>query len=319
MFVCGFVPWYVGKEDGVHFPVVLPLGSFSWYVETVNKTGCEQGREPPCKRRSWQVYRYRVQILHGNLQESAVEIIEYIPPRMGALTSPLTQVFRQYQILCQTKKLLLSVARHNSVKHIYFTEEVKYNDMGASSGITLLDEFRRYTLTGKASEHSRLKSRIGDSISNVNDANIHWVREEFEQDCQTKTHVLPPNMEAHEMQSINLDDYIRIQDQVYDHQVHLFFNLPHAIANTSSRDRSRQEEHTLSEEQYTNIRSICNFLQTVAENTYSVIYDTSHVQIALKARPRLAIHSSDDVKKLFECGVFTSRDTVRLRQLFFPD
>jgi len=169
------------------------------------------------------------------------------------------------------------VARHNSVKHINFTEEVNNNDMGASSGITLLDEFRRYTLTGKASEHSRLKSRVGDSISNINDANIHWVCEEFEQDCQTKTHVLPPNIEAHEMQSINLDDYTRIQDQVYDRQVHLFFNLPHAIANTSSRDRSKQEEHTLSEEQYTSIRRICNFLQTVAENTYSVTsYMTPH-------------------------------------------
>jgi hypothetical protein len=219
----------------------------------------------------------------------------------------------------QVKEMLLSVAQYNSKKHIYFTEKVKFNEMGSSSGITLLDEFRRYTLTGKSSDTSRLKSRVGDSISNINDANIYWVREEFEQDAQTKTHVLPPNMEANEMQGITVDEFIRVQHQLYDHQVHLLFNLPHAITNISSRDRSKQEDHTLSEEQYANIRGLCDFLQRVAETTYADIYDAPHVQCVLRARPRLSIGNSDDVKKLFECGVFTQRDAFALRHMFLPN
>ena len=37
----------------------------------------------------------------------------------------------------------------------------------------------------------------------------------------------------------------------------------------------------------------------------------------LQARPRLSIDSADDVKKLVECGVFSAKDNIKIRDLFF--
>ena len=53
-----------------------------------------------------------------------------------------------------------------------------------------------------------------------------------------------------------------------------------------------------------------------AEQTYSAIFSAPRVQVRLRARPRLAMNSADDVKKLFECGVFTQRDVFQLRTMF---
>ena len=37
MYVCGFIPWYTSELDGTRFPVVLPLGSFTWTVEQTER------------------------------------------------------------------------------------------------------------------------------------------------------------------------------------------------------------------------------------------------------------------------------------------
>ena len=75
----------------------------------------------------------------------------------------------------------------------------------------------------------------------------------------------------------------------------------------------------LLDEQYTNIRCICDFLEKLGEDTYRIIYKTTHVKFSLRARPRLSISNADDIKKLTEAGILTQRDTFKLRRMFLEN
>ena len=33
MYMCGFVPWIIVRENGIPVPKVVPIGSFTWSVE----------------------------------------------------------------------------------------------------------------------------------------------------------------------------------------------------------------------------------------------------------------------------------------------
>jgi len=269
------------------------------------------------RRRASDVYRYRVTMLHGDIEESRVQIIDWLPPRPNATASPLHEIFQAYSELHATRARLKAVAAYNSQKHVYFTGQIAPGQLGSTGSLNLLDEFRRYTITGKHSmlpPHMRMWANDDRRLESVNDAHLHWIRNQFED--STATHVLPPNVEAHEMQPISVDDYLMQQENDFQHTVHAFCNLPYSIARSSVSDQATQHEQLLSEEQYTNIRSLCNFLQTVAEHTYAKIFAAPRVQVRLCARPRLAMNNADDVKKLFECGMFTQRDVFRLRTMF---
>ena len=323
IYVCGFVPWYEGICDGIKVPKVLPLGSYVWRVEAqVDMTGRKQDAEEERARKRYKrdMYVYRISILHGEVKEEAVNIINYVPPRLNAPISPMQGLFFKYLTLQAATQMMHEISQFNSKKHVLFTEKINFNELGTTSGIALLDEFRQYTLTGKFSERdsTRFRTRTGQVLSNVNDANHFWVQDQFN-DADFIRHILPPNMEATEMQQIVIDDYFLQQSGWFDHAVHMFFDLPYSITTQSTRrDRmTNQETRVLSEEQYTNIRCLCDFLQSVGEATYVKLYTCKDCTFYLQARPRLSIDSADDVKKLVECGVFSVKDNVKIRDLFF--
>jgi hypothetical protein len=205
------------------------------------------------------------------------------------------------------------VAVQNSQRHMYFSEKLNMGELGAPSGIHLLDEFRRYSITGKHSD-IRMRANTGNNLHTVNDAHIHWIQDVFHDVAET--HVLPPNVEAHEMQKMEVDEFLLAQDSNFMHAVHVFFDLPYSVSVHSVQDRTKAAEHILSEEQYTNVRALCDFLQTVAEKTYKEVYKTVDVTVAISARPRLSVNGTDDVKTLFECGALTARDIASIRQQF---
>lgn len=324
--VCGFVPWIVAEQDGARFPRVLPLGCFAWHVEVVSDATVdahiERGNGNPegsKRRRVSDVYRYRVTIMHGDIDESRVRIIDWMPPRAGAAcVSPLQGVYENYIFTQQTREMLHNIAMHNCRKHIYFSEQINTQQLNATSGLNLLDDFRRYALTGERAAapagHVRMQANNGRPLNSANDAHMHWIHETF--DHAIAAHVLPPNTEAHEIQPIAIDDHHLHQDTVFQHTVHTYFDLPYSVARSTITEKATQHEQLLSEEQYTNIRNMCNFLQFAAERTYTEIFKVSRVQVRLRARPRISMSSADDVKKLFECQVFTQRDVFQLRSMF---
>lgn len=313
-FVCGFVPWYIVDDHGMRYPCVLPLGSFTWSSEVASKS-LDVPSGGGKRRKLHEVYRYKIDIVHGDVHVSKVHIYNFTPPRIGATCSPMHSLYELYLEVRQYRQMLNNIVSYNSRKHVYFSEKINFNELGSSSGLSLLDEFRRYTVTGKASDRDvKMFTQRGKLLNSVNDAHMHWINNQFDDDIQK--HVLPPNMEAHELQSVDVDEFIKNQDLIFQHQVHMFFDLPYSIGARSALEKVHQTEHLLSEEQYTNIRCLCDFLQKLAGTVYSDIFDTENVEVTLRARPRLTLTGADDIKKLFECNVLTQRDAFKLRNMF---
>ena len=272
------------------------------------------------KHHKSELYEYKLSMLHGDVEESAVHIIPYMPARINAPISPIQGLFFRYITLQNSLQMMQDMASFNSQKHCLFSEKISFNELVTTSGIAQLDEFRHYTITGKFTERdsTRFRTRTGQMLSNINYTNYYWIDSEFRDD-NLIPHILPPNLEAKEMSQIPIDDYLLQQSGWFEHAVHMFFDLPYSITTQSTRrDRmTNQETRVLSEEQYTNIRCLCDFLQTVGETTYNKMYGCTDSDFFLQARPRLSIDSADDVKKLVECQVFSAKDHVKIKSLFF--
>jgi hypothetical protein len=160
----------------------------------------------------------------------------------------------------------------------------------------------------------RMRSSHGASLHSVNDAHIHWIKDVFQDVAQT--HMLPPNVQAFECKKMEIDPLLGEVDVKFMHAVHVFFDLPYSVSVHSVRDSTKAAEHVLSEEQYTNVRALCDFLQELAGQAYSKLYKTTDVSVTIRARPRLSFNNTDDVKTLMECGALTARDMVQIRQQF---
>ena len=145
------------------------------------------------------------------------------------------------------------------------------------------------------------------------------MQDTFAEEPQLKAHVLPPNTNLTELNSVAIDEYMRTFEYEYMQYVHLFFDLPVAIVNQSSTDKSKHSQHLLSDEQYTNIKALCDILQFVATESYGKCFKTQRAQVKLTARPRLTINSVDDLKTLAEGGVMTMSDMRQMRKKFLLD
>lgn len=350
MHVCGFVPWYVCSKNGISVPVVLPLGSFTWAVEPVDSMQFDQrhgsslsnyklnsslnndssdealqNRDRTTKRRKTAVYRYVVTMTHSDLREQDIHILEYVPPspvsRHGlGVISPVIDLYSRYTLTQKCNEMLGQAASYNNQRHVILTEQLDLKEQ-TTSGIQLLDEFRRYAISGthptsSTSVIQRLRARDATPLQSVTEATHRWIRDSFETEESVKTHILPPNVNAQELQNITIDDHIKNCMREFNESVHVYFDLPCAFASSHTQDRTENTEYMLNEEQYTNIRTLCDFLQNVAETAYNFIFKTENCVVQLRAKPRLSLKCADDVKKLVECGVFTQRDLMKLRQMF---
>ena len=61
-----------------------------------------------------------------------------------------------------------------------------------------------------------------------------WIHESFESEESVKTHILPPNVNAHELQNIITDDYSKNCVREFNESVHVYFDLPCAFASTNT-------------------------------------------------------------------------------------
>ena len=140
-FACGFVPYIVRTRDGLPYFKVLPMGSFTWTIEQSKN------------RRDIAPLVYKVRCKSGFVEEIDIHTVEYVSPRQiesatdEAAHSPLAHILNLFMLherqLCQINES----NAWNSNKHIAVTEKIDLKDP-TTSGLQLLDELRRYNLSG---------------------------------------------------------------------------------------------------------------------------------------------------------------------------
>lgn len=310
-FMCGFVPFVVRKQNGVFVPMALPLGTFTWTVE-------------PAPERSSKILQYKVRIIKGNVKEEDVKIHEMVTPAgvVDELQSPLAALLEHHMRLQEVLNVSVAIEKHNAQKHILISETIDLKDQ-TTNGIMLLDEFRRYNISGwhpAAAQATALRMKTingGAKTQSVNDANMHWVQSQFEDDKSVHATMLPPNMSVTELQNIRRENDLEQERNHWSSLVHSFFDIPSPEAPQGKVNSA--EANLLSREQFTNIRYICDMLERVVETAYKECYETKHhVVCKIDPQSRLSVNTTEDVKKLVESGMLDPSDKNRVRQMFMP-
>jgi len=330
-FVCGFCAFHVRRDRDVPLPFVLPLGSFSWQVEP-----CESHS----KRRKYEdgspLCRYRIQILHGNIRDSDVHVINFDPPMfvcpargrepdaLYELQTPLAHILEKFEIVRTFMRVVFECGKWNIDKHLVVTEKLDLKDQ-TTSGIHLLDEFRRYSLAGTHG-HMRdgilkLRTRDNKDLSSINDAAMHWMQDQFNQGQKdAKVHMLPPNMEVQELTNINYGSDLQFFQEDFLTSVYAFFDLPR-VKDVGTSQASAAGNDAMTRQQYLNVLHLCRHLEHVAEAAYAVSFhlDMHDVTFTITPQNRLEINSAADVKALCDADVFPVHQRSKLQKLYHLD
>ncbi len=321
-FICGFCAIYIRKPHGVALPYVMPMGSFTWSIEV---NGAHSKRRKYDNGNS--VCRYKIEVVHGPISENDIHVVNWRDPVLFntstlAVHSPIDHLLTKFERLEKTFQVLTECNKWNSEKHVAITESVDLKDQ-TTSGIQLLDEMRRYTLTGQHGHGPtgvmRMKSRDNHSLNTVNDATMHWLRDQFQGNEAGKNaffHCLPANMNVQELSTIEAGRELQIILQDFSSSVYAFFDVPRLTDIGGSNTISSGEQ--MSRHQYLNVLATCQFMEYVATVAYCVSFgvEMGSVKIVISPQTRLEVHSAADIKALADAEILTDADKKNIKRLF---
>ena len=326
-YVCGFVAFHIRRENDIPLPFVLPLGSFTWTTEPC---------EPHSKKRKYEdhtpICRFRVNMLYGNIKESDVHVVNFENPMFVPrnandasddaflrLQTPLAHILEKFEIVRTCMRVVFECNKWNINKHLVVTEKLELKDQ-TTSGIQLLDEFRRYSLTGTHNMMRegilKLRTRENKDLATVNDAAMHWMTDQFDDQKDAKVHMMPPNMQIQELGNIDYGKDLQFFSEDFLNSVYAFFDVPRTKDVSGSQTSASGEMMT--RQQHLNIINTCKYLEHVANVAYAVSFhlDVHAVQFSITPQNRLDINSSADVKALCDANVWSEGERGQLKKLY---
>ena len=314
--VCGFVAFVVKRRDNIPYPVILPLGSFIWSVQEVTSETRKR------KHDNLSLYYYEVKCIHSSTKNEDIHVIPFKQPRLGMsqfAPSPLDALFEQHLNLKRLQMKHDLINTWNSTKHITTSERIDTPKDPTHESLRLLDEFRRYTLTGDhvAIRYSEqlMRSQKGVKL-NATDGHMHWVTQVFETDdetekIKTQVHALPPNTDVSEMGALTLSNSCEEALSSFQQQVYLFFNM----AMGTDVSNVNKNATFIAKIEVQQMRGMVLFLQKLCMVAYARAFncDVETVSCELPLPSGMYMNTADDVKKLTESNMFTPGDQSKIR------
>ena len=312
---CGFVPYYIARSNGAKLPRCLPLGSFSWRVAM--REDARAG-----------LAGYEVNVVSGKIAQDQVLVFETEAPVLGGydICSPLAGVHNQFLIWKDAETQLSIVSEWNTSKHFAVTERIDVKDQ-TTSGIQLLDEQRRYNLTGQHNSvvHDSMLRLTGAGVTaSVQEAFHHAVHTQFQDRAEGRgeprvgskrasVHLLPPNTDVQELSTMDTGTAMRDAKTEFQEAVYTYFGLSNI--NRQLDEAGRRGATSIHREQYSNILYMQTVLERLGEAAYAQCFGVKahSVRFTLRALPRFEIASVDDIKTLAEIGMLSPADMAHLR------
>lgn len=319
----GFVPFIIHRRKGIAIPRCLPLGAFEWTVES-RPTGRDY-RSADVAGLTW----YRVTSRVEGVSNDSIYVFPFEDPVLYAqprLDTPMAGLLERFREMRDT--VARSQQRHewNASKHIAVTEKVDPKDQ-TTSGLQLLDEQRRYFLTGHHNQlrHDhllRLRNQDGQFQRTVTEGIFSHVRSEFSEydECMVGSkraccHIMPPNVEVQELSPMeeNIDEegmYVR-----FARDVCTFFNVQGAVPGITGGDKTKATVsaavQSMDESEHRQYSVICAFLERLGAYAYAKAFGVDIDAVQFHFRP-VPIRDPDnpDVQKL-EAEVETERAVAR--------
>ena len=324
-FVCGFVPFYTVMHQDFKIPMVLAPGTFSWTVEVVGKEVKRRKFELPDK-----CTRFVIQLHNTTVQEKDVVIVNFGTPiccNNNRSSFPIQALYTQHLQLQHVQSIIQESNVWNKEKHVAITEQFDLKDQ-TTSGIELLDEVRRYTLTGQSGIAPIVRMRRANGsdqdslLHSINDANMHWLHKQFEGDgtstASARFHLLPANMNIAELSTINVGAELQLLLQQYRVSVHDFFDMPNTdqAAGHSNAVVGAQ----ISRQQYNQILATNEFIESLLAIAYKMQFDLDDsvsVQVSMHPQSRMEINTFADIKAIGEMeGFLSASEKQQIKSLF---
>ena len=311
-FMCGFVVFVRRRHENIAVPLLLPLGSFCWAVECVTERTKKRKRERPC------LYRYSVRPIHPEVTEDDIFVYEFLPPALklnNILPSPLDALCSMRSIMDMTETKIEQVLHWNSMKHITTSERVNIPKDSTAEGVSLLDDFRRYLVTGQHLDMSKnymtlngMRASLTENPMNLSSKMIH---NQFANNEEANVHVLPPNTDVNELSSLELKtNLLELQDVMQRH-VTEYFHMP-MLTDIAGKDIGAFVQR----QDLKQMRHMSSFCCKLIQFTYAAIYNIEEktVEVDLPQPSGMHIHTADDIKKLHESNVFLPSDRLKIRK-----
>lgn len=324
---CGFVAFYVRRVGGIPVPFVPPPGTFTWCVLVADQHN--NGK----RKRNHAILEFSINMTCGHIKSEEMHIVNWRTPSLitkeDQLISPLENVLSTYNNFTHVLKMSQKKETWNSEKHVVVTEQLDIKDP-TPSGIQLLDDTRRYSLSGQRGQNghgSRLYTRVNNQnidFSSVVDAKFHWIKSQFPCDDNgtTHTHIMPPNTEVTELTALQNSEMLYMLQEMFHTAVYTFFNGSSPLTtNTGGKYMGSATQDHVSRAQQVAVISMCNWLQRVCTIMYSTSFKVpeNSVTVTIAARSRFEINGTDDVKTLVDAQVLTALDTLKLRALYMGE
>jgi len=321
-FMCGFVVFVRRRHEGVSVPVLLPLGSFTWGVEMVTQKTKKR------KRDEGSLYRYSVRPIHAEVTEDDLFVFNFYQPALYGeycLPSPLDRLCELRAVIDISEQKLARVLEWNSTKHITTTERVAIPKDATTEGISLLDDFRRYLVSGKHLGLSKnlmtLNGPRAAFVQNPSTLSSQLIRKQFEDPAagdtvKTDVHVLPPNTDVSELAPLDLKTGMLELQDVMNRQVAEFFHMPMLADLNSNEPGAAMQRNELK-----HMRQMTHFCTALGRFAYACVFDVpeKNVQVELQEPSGMHIQSADDVKKLHESQTLLPSDRLKLRKRFMQN
>ena len=205
---CGFVPFVLRKREGILIPYVLPIGTFKWSVERTKPSAEYKSRD--VAGLLW----YKVTSNIEKVDDNDIYVFPFEDPIVyqarNTLVTPMRGILQQYRELMSSINKSIICQQWNMSKHVVVTEQCDLKDQ-TTSGLQLLDEQRRYYLTGHHNQmrHDnllRLRNQDGLYQSTVAEGMFSHVRQEFDDydehapgSKRACCHIMPPNVQVTEL------------------------------------------------------------------------------------------------------------------------
>jgi len=303
MYMCGFVAFYIKKVDGIPMPHLLPLGSFTWYTKRVDNA----------PNLVWP-YELKLDGIDVNFDSAKIHIFPF--HNSPAVYSPLDGVFELYSLYKQCRSSMVDNTECQRNATVVVTETVDLKDQ-TISGLQLLDETRRYAMSGLhplAQTDVEMPSEHHQEF-NVTGMKDMWIQRINDGHPNVNFSSLPPNSLVTQINTPSMDVNI-IQEffNQYLEGVLSFFNIQHRMSTGQFRVTSTQPNSNM-KNQYNNILAVCRHLENLLAEVYSICFQVDRNDVTFKLTPekKLEVTSVADIKILAEHNIFS---VAQLRTMF---
>ena len=325
----GFVPFYLQasqKPANVLLPFCLPLGTFDWTIEYSNTKSCNKPDVIPQG-----ALRAQVRPRKGFIDAKHVYVVScqtmFMPQHAGHI-GPMHMLVRDYNCLQSTIAKIEESNEWNRSKHIVVTENVDLKDQ-TTSGLQLLDEQRRYHLTGFHNNmmHNnllRLQNRDGYYMQSVRDGIFHHVRSEFSDSSSDAMaassknaccHIMPPNVQVQELQELTIPSQHEHESR-FIANVYAFFNSKAATESNTASGSTAAGATAQTNEEHMSTLFIVQALQNLVAIAYSESFKIplSTVEVKLPTSSQLETSSAGDIKAYADAEVLSGADKMSLKR-----